>query len=157
MSQKHYRELDPDEQYKNLPDAIANLFRRHHHAFFEDGMDSPFSEELMFWVEDWYGHYALWEVADQIQAAPPVLAGEAITTLGRIAERNLQRCSTCLAIITAALHSPSPHVRDRAGLALTHIGDKRLATVLQRAIQRETIPSIKELLQQSLEELESDT
>jgi hypothetical protein len=141
------------ERMERMQEIIADLFRRNRHTHFETGMDSDFSRELSYWIQDWYGHVALWHIANEFANARSDLAAETIVVLGRVAEENSQVRYVALLIIISGLHSPHYEVRDEAAQRISHIGDIRLAGILKQAVEREKIPSLRANMQAELDAL----
>lgn len=114
-------------------------------------MESDFSKELVRLVRH-YGNAAIGEIAAAIvDPANADRAAEALPWLGRVDHPPSHQ--ERLSLLEHCLSSPSILVRDRAALGLAALDDPRALPSLQRAIDRETYPSLREDLEQVCDQL----
>ena len=123
--------------------------------YFEDGMDSPFSIDLIRIIKQ-YGDYAINELAYLIlrEMVDDEVASEALRQLGHmnhpasyhsrrwLLEKSLLACSSAM-------------VRDGALLGIVLLDDRHTIPYVQRALQQEQCQELYESIQQVLEQLEN--
>lgn len=142
------------ELTKYAESAIDHLFESAEEQYFEDGMESDFSRELVSLIKK-HGNLAMSEIAYLINygRVDNEVASEALRWLGRIDDPSTYGFR--LWILEKSLSSKSPTVRDSAGLGLACMGDAHAIQYVRKAIEQETITELRYDLQGSLEELEA--
>lgn len=133
---------------------IENLFGSAREEYFEDGMESDFSRELVSLVKK-YRNLAMGEISYLITGdrADEEVAGEALRWLGRIDDELTHGWR--LWVLEKSLSSKSPVVRDGAALGLVYLGDAHGLQYIKKAIEQETIDELRYDLQGALKELEA--
>lgn len=141
------------ELTKYVESTIDHLFESAEEQYFEDGMESDFSRELVSLIKK-YGNLAMSEIAYLITygRVDNEVASEALRWLGHIDDPLTYGWR--LWILEKSLSSNSPIVRDGAGLGLASMGDAHAIQYIKKAIERETITELRYDLQGALEELE---
>ena len=122
--------------------------------FFEDGMESTFSQKLNSFVRK-YGSNALEAITCLIvyERVDPEVAGEALRWLGRIDHTESYKYRRWL--LERSLSSPSTRVRDGAILGLASMDDKHAISYLRRAVEKEQCSELKADMKSVLEQLEN--
>lgn len=142
------------ERPKEVDAEIHSLLQRASGQTFEAGMESEFSRGLVHIVRK-YGDDAIGALADRIgsEAVSPAVAAEALQWLAVIDDdvAYLQR----LLLLERSLNSSSPWVRDGAGLGLAHLDDPHAIPYVAYAVERETIPELRDDLELVLTQLEN--
>lgn len=142
------------ELSRHIGNTINRLFELTRELYFEDGMETSFSQELVSLVEK-YGNLAMSEIGYLITYArvDDEIASEALRWLGRINDPSTHGWR--LWILEKSLSSESPMVRDSAGLGLVSMHDAHAIEYVKKAIKKETIGELRNDLQRALEELEA--
>jgi hypothetical protein len=132
--------------------TIKRLFESAGEQYFEDGMESEFSRELVYLIKR-YGNIAMSEIAYLITyvRVDNEVASEALRWLGHIDDPSTYGWR--LWILEKSLSSDSPIVRDGAGLGLACMGDAHAIQYIRKAIEQETITELRNDLLEVLEEL----
>lgn len=157
IPRKEYSEsvTTQERMISDLPRMLIALCAAAKKQYFEDGMDSAFSIELIQCIKQ-YGDHTINELAHLIlnKAVDDEVASEALRQLGHIdhpasykarrwlLERSLLACASAL-------------VRDGALLGLALLDDRHAMPYVRRAIQQEQCPELRESMLQLLEQLES--
>ena len=141
-------------QEEPLGELIKILFRKAQGIAFKDGMESDFSRELVRLVRQ-YGKTAMEVITtlivnDNVDAE---VAAEALRWLGRMDHPPSHHDR--LWLLERSLFSTSVLVRDGAALGLASLDDPHAIPYLQQAIEQEKYASLREDLEQVLEQLES--
>jgi len=133
---------------------IKHLFESAEEQYFEDGMESDFSRELVSVVKK-YRNLAMSEISYLITCgrADEEVASEALRWLGRIDDESTHGWR--LWVLEKSLSSKSPVVRDGAALGLVYMGDAHAMQYIKKAIEQETIAELRYDLQGALKELEA--
>jgi len=133
--------------------TIDCLFESATELYFEDGMETDFSRELISLVKK-YSNLAMGEISYLISygRVDSEVAGEALRWLARINDPSTY--SWRLWLLEKSLSSKSAVVRDSAGLGLACMGDAHSIQYIKKAIEEETITELRYDLQGILEELE---
>lgn len=141
------------EPRKDIGKAIENLFNLGRNELFEDGMESHFSNELI-WLVKRHSELAILEVARLIvsEKADPRVASEALKWLGRI--KHVDSASFRLWLLLRGLTSSSPLVREGAGLGLSFMNEPMAIPFLSQAVERERISELQDDLRLVLEQLQ---
>lgn len=136
--------------------TLKRLFESVGEQYFEDGMESDFSRELVSLIKK-YGNLAVSEIAYLITyvRVDNEIAGEALRWLGHIDDPSTYGWR--LWILEKSLSSDSPTVRDGAGLGLACMGDAHAIQYIRKAIGQETIAELRDDLLGVLEELEASS
>lgn len=136
--------------------TLKRLFESAGEQYFEDGMESDFSRELVSLIKK-YGNLAVNEIAYLITyvRVDNEIAGEALRWLGHIDDPSSYGWR--LWILEKSLGSDSPIVRDGAGLGLACMGDAHAIQYIRKAIEQETIAELHDDLLRVLEELEASS
>lgn len=117
---------------------------------FDDGVEDEFAAELTRLVNDW-GGLGVRKIAALI-SGPGVrteVAAQTLLCLGRIDDRDsYQERSRAL---REGLASPSAKVRDAAAVGLASMMDVAAKADLGKAIEKETVPSLREDMREVLE------
>lgn len=144
------------ELTKYVESTIDHLFESAEEQYFEDGMESDFSRELVSLIKK-YGNLAMSEIAYLITygRVDNEVASEALRWLGHIDDPSTYGWR--LWILEKSLRSDSPIVRDGAGLGLACMGDAHAIQYIRKAIEQETIIELRDDLQGALEELEASS
>lgn len=122
--------------------------------FFEDGMESIFSQQLNSFVKR-YGNDALEVITGLIvyERVEPEAAGEALRWLGRIDHAESYEYRRWL--LERSLSLPFTRVRDGAILGLASMDDKHAIPYLKIAIEKEQYFELKADMESVLKQLES--
>lgn len=133
---------------------IDHLFESAREEYFEDGMESDFSRELISVVKK-YRNLAMSEVGYFITGdrADEEVASEALRWLGRIDDESTHGWR--LWVLEKSLSSKSAVVRDGAALGLVYLGDAHAVQHIKKAIEQENIDELRNDLQGALKELEA--
>jgi len=133
---------------------IGYLFESAREEYFEDGMESDFSRELISVVKK-YRNLAMGEISHLITGdrVDEEVASEALRWLGRIDDESTHGWR--LWVLEKSLSSKSPVVRDGAALGLVHLGDAHALQYIKKAIEQESIDELRNDLQGALKELEA--
>jgi hypothetical protein len=139
----------------HLPPNLKTLCETAKDQYFEDGMDSAFSIRLIQYIKQ-YGDYALNELAHLIlhEVIGDEVASEALHQLGHIDHPASYKARLWL-LEKSLLACSSAMVRDGALLGIALFDDRQAIPYLQRAIQQEQCPELRESIRQVLEQLES--
>jgi hypothetical protein len=140
-------ERDPD-----LLNQMKTIFDQGASEFFQDGVDSHFSRSLLA-ILSRYGNAAFRAIADLVfsGAANPDVVSEALRWLGDF--KDPATLPTRWAILLRTLRDSSPRVRDGAIIGFAALDDPRARSILLEAERAETIPELRRLIQQVLEQL----
>ena len=132
---------------------IEHLFESAKEEYFEDGMESDFSRELVSLIKK-YENLAMSEIAYLITygRVDNDVASEALRWLGHIDDPLTYGWRVWL--LEKSLSSNSPIVRDSAALGLVSMRDAHAIQYIRKAIEQETITELRYDLQLALEELE---
>lgn len=130
------------------------FFVREIDTIFEDGVESPFSRELIRNLEK-YGNVALEVLFDLILHARinPELAAEALRWLGYIENHETHEYRRWL--LERSLECSSPRVRDGALLGLASLDDPKAIPSLKLAIEKEQVSELRHDMEQTILQLES--
>ena len=133
--------------------TIDRLFESARELYFEDGMETDFSQDLVSLVKK-YGNLAMGEISYLISygRVDSEVAGEALRWLARINDPSTYGWRFWL--LEKGLLSKSPVVRDSAALGLLSMCDANAIPDIRKAIERETIAELRDDLQGALRELE---
>jgi hypothetical protein len=133
--------------------TIDRLFESARELYFEDGMETDFSRDLVSLVKK-YGNLAMGEISYLISygRVDSEVAGEALRWLARINDPSTYGWRFWL--LEKGLLSKSPVVRDSAALGLLSMCDANAIPDIRKAIERETIAELRDDLQGALRELE---
>lgn len=133
--------------------AIDHLFDTARELYFEDGMETDFSRDLISLIEK-YGVLAMAEISYLItfDRVGEEVAGEALRWLARVNDPSTYGWRFWL--LEKSLSSKSPVVRDSAALGLLSMCDANAIPDIRKAIERETIAELRDDLQGALRELE---
>ena len=142
------------ELTRYVEDTIDRLFESARELYFEDGMETDFSRELVSLVKR-YGNLAMSEISYLITygRVDEEVASEALRWLARIDSASTYGWR--LRVLEKSLSSKSPVVRDGAGLGLACMGNAHAIQYIRKAIEQETITELRYDLQGALEELEA--
>lgn len=132
--------------------TIDHLFETAGEQYFEDGMESGFSRELVSLVKK-YGKLAMGEIAYLITygRVDDEVASEALRWLARIDDPSTYGWR--LWILEKSLSSKSPTVRDGAAVGLASMRNAHAIQYIRKAIQQETVAELRCNLQGALKEL----
>jgi len=141
------------ELTRHVEDTIDRLFESARELYFEDGMETDFSRELVSLVKK-YGNLAMGEISYLITCGRVAeeVASEALRWLARIDDASTYGWR--LWVLEKSLSSKSPVVRDGAALGLVSMGDAHAIQHIRKAIDQETITELLYDLQGALKELE---
>lgn len=126
-----------------LTSAIDRAFASGEFLEFEDGVENEFTSQLMSMVKVW-GGLGVRELAT-FMFRPGVRAdivAQALLCLGRIDDEDSY--TTRARTLRRGLLAESAKVRDAAAVGIASISDLGASADLAKAIERETIPSLKE-------------
>ena len=133
--------------------AVERVFEAARDEYFEDGMESAFSRQLLSLVETYCEQMkeelAYWLVREK---ASPYVASEASRWLGQVDHAPSYRYRRWL--LERCLRASSAIVRDGAGLGLAAMDDAHTIPSLRQAVQRESCEELRVNLQQVLDQLE---
>jgi hypothetical protein len=132
----------------------AALFAAATDQYFEDGMESEFSNALITLVQQ-HGEDAIKAVAHFItsEIINNEVAAEALRWLGRMDHAPTSRAR--LWLLERSLSCASARVRDGAALGLAAMDDPHAITYLEQAIQKEKHAALRDDLKQVLAQLEA--
>ncbi|MGL5872036.1 MAG: hypothetical protein ACRC2R_06655 [Xenococcaceae cyanobacterium] len=139
-----------------LYSKIEALFWSAKEEYFEDGMESKFSDKLISTINN-YGNHAIEVIICLIVygKVSPEVAGEALRWLGRIENPETYQYRRWL--LERSLSLSSPIVKDGAILGLASMDDKHAISYLKRAIENEKdCLELNSDIEQVLEQLESE-
>lgn len=141
------------ELTKYVEKTIDRLFESARELYFEDGMETDFSRDLVSLVKK-YGNLAMGEISYLISygRVDSEVAGEALRWLARINDPSTYGWRFWL--LEKGLLSKSPVVRDSAALGLLSMCDANAIPDIRKAIERETIAELRDDLRGALRELE---
>ena len=141
------------ELTRHVEDTTDRLFESARELYFEDGMETGFSRELVSLVKK-YGNLAMAEISYLITCGrvDEEVASEALHWLARIDDASTYGWR--LWVLEKSLSSKSPVVRDGAALGLVSMGDAHAIQYMRKAIEQETITELRYDLQGALKELE---
>jgi len=134
--------------------TIDCLFESARELYFEDGMETDFSRELVSVVKK-YGKLAMGEINYLITCGKvdEEVASEALRWLARVNDASTYGWR--LWVLEKSLSSKSPVVRDGAALGLVSMADAHAIQYITKAIEQETIAELRYDLQGALRELEA--
>lgn len=136
-----------------LLEQFQNLFVDAREERFEDGMESRFSTNLLALLSQ-YGTPAFVALGNLIISNNVNIeaAAEACRWIGRI--ENPKTHSTRRAMLEGVLQGTRyARIRDGAALGLASLDDPISIPVLQKAIEKETVPELRHDLQEVLNQL----
>lgn len=141
------------ELARYVENTVDRLFESAGELYFEDGMESDFSRELVSVVKK-YGNLAMGEIGYLITygRVDDEVAGEALRWLACMDDASTYGWR--LWILEKSLSSKSPVVRDGAALGLASMGDAHAIQYIRKAIDEETITELSYDLQGALKEVE---
>ena len=133
-------------------DQLAALCAAARGEYFEDGVESPFSRELVCLIEE-HGEAAVEPLAELIghDLIGDEVASEALRWLG-LMERG-PAYGGRRRLLEDCLRSHSLKVRDGAALGLSFLNDPHAIPYLNRAIEREERQWLRQEMQHVVEEL----
>lgn len=142
----------PQERPEEIEGLIDTLFEAAKDEYFEDGMESRFSNHLLSLVRK-YGNWAMQEIAYLIiyERANPEVSSEALRWLGGMGHPATHAYR--LWLLERSLSCSSARVRDAAALGLASMGEPHAIPFLEQAIAREKCIELRENLEQVLQEL----
>lgn len=120
---------------------------------FEDGMNSNFSRNLIEFIFT-YGHAAMEMIIPIIfsKQTNTDISSEALRVVGRINHKSTHRDR--LWLLERGLYSSSARIRDGAILGLAFLNDPYAIAPLTAAIARESLPELRQDMEQVLAQLE---
>ncbi len=141
------------ELTRYVENTIDRLFESARELYFEDGMGTYFSRELVSLIKK-YGNLAMAEISYLITYGriDEEVASEALRWSARIDDASTYGWR--LWVLEKGLSSKSPVVRDGAALGLVSMGDAHALQYMRKAIEQETITELRYDLQEALKELE---
>lgn len=161
-----YVKLDMQAKYKvysmsknltldhpSLREQFQSVFAAAREERFEDGMESRFSTNLLELLNQ-YGAPAFIALGNLIISNKINIeaAAEACRWIGRI--ENPKTHATRRTLLEGILQgTPYARIRDGAALGLASLDDPISIPILQKAIEQETIPELRQDLQQVLNQL----
>jgi len=128
--------------------ALADLVE------FEDGIENEFTKQLQSLVKEWGGP-AVVKLAPMI-FRPTIrteIAAQTLLCLGRIDDKDT--VSARSRILRRGLLSSSAKVRDAATVGIASMGDRGATADLVAAVERESIPSLRDDMRAVLEYLQT--
>ncbi len=142
------------ELTRHVEKYIDRLFESAGELYFEDGMETDFSRELVSLIQN-YGNLVMGEISYLISCGrvDDEVAREALQCLARIDDPLTYGWR--LWLLEKSLSSKSPMVRDGAGVGLVSMCDAHAIQYIRKAIEQETITGLCCDLQGALEELEA--
>lgn len=145
-------ESSPTKISPELVQQMRQMLERAAYEFFEDGMDSNFSQELLLSVID-YGNAAIDAIAEYLFSSM-ANADVGSETLRRLADiRDPRILATRWALLQRSLKHRSSRVRDGAVLAFASLDDHRALEFLQDAMGEEPVPELRRLIQKVIKQL----
>lgn len=141
--------------HRLLEKVLRPIFVAARREIFEDGMESIFSGNLLSLLEASRHSEAVYDVIGELILSEQVsmeVASEALRWIGRIDDHNSKDIRRYL-LEDSLLQSLSSRVKDAAGLGLASLDDPKSIPALQKAIDKETVPELRENLEQVLEQL----
>ena len=138
---------------RSLEQQVDSMFAFAREEFFEDGMESTFSRELISLVEH-HGERIMPLLSKAILGGRvnAEVAAEALIWLDEISDPLTY--DSRLLLLQKGLRAYSARVRDGAIIGLASLDDPRAIKSIERAIGREQIDELREDMQQVLEQLQ---
>ena len=136
--------------------AAQSLLRSYAHFKFEDGMEDDFTPHLAKLIRNHTTETVeaiRREIADG--RLEPEFVWRILRRLGAIDDPPSRIAR--LSLLQECLAHTSRWIRDGAGLGLAFLGDRSAIASLERAIDRETIPGLKDDLSKALQHLAAET
>jgi len=145
---------DHQDHLEEIQRKTTALFEAAKDQYFEDGMESAFSNELVAFIEK-HGEAAVKAITHLItsEIVNVEVAAEALRWLGRMDHAPTHNAR--LRLLERSLFCSSAGVRDGAVLGLASMDDPHAITYLEQAIQREKHAELREDFQQVLTQLET--
>ena len=156
LASENVSEIDPvpaQKMWDELERTLDRLFAAAENEFFELGKDSEFTNGLDALLDRF--PEAIWSSLQRRLFAPDLnleTVGEMLRWAGRVEEPRSSHERMKLLIM--GLGHSSPIVRDDAAIGLTHLGDPSAIPQLRKAIKKETVPELREDLEQIVQSLE---
>jgi hypothetical protein len=138
--------VDASTERKANPNAlletVSSLFHVAREEYFEDGMDTAFSRDLISLVKR-EGHLAVEVISRLVLGgnAEPAVIAEALRWIGRI--EDFPSLAQRLWLLERCLANTDPQIRDGAILGLASFDDPRAMPYVQEALRREGYPEIR--------------
>jgi len=138
---------------RSLKSRLAQLMARARDEEFEDGVLGHFGKELIRLTET-FGVDVLQELTRLIlsQQINVAVAAEALRWVGHMDHPPTHQAR--LSLLERSLQARALRIRDGAVLGLSFMGDRSSVLHLRRALERESVPALREDMQQVLSELE---
>lgn len=142
------------DRHEEARQKVSALFAAATDQYFEDGMESAFSRELIALIEE-HGEAALKAITPLItsEIANDEVAAEALRWLGRM--DHAPTYTARLWLLEQSLFCSSAQVRDGAALGLAAMDDSHAITYLEQAIEKEKHAALQEDLKQVWAQLEA--
>jgi hypothetical protein len=144
------------ESHKNeyIYPQIEYIFGDAKKEYFEDGMESKFSQKLISLIRK-YKHDAIEAITCLIvyEKVNPEVAGEALRWIGRMQHPESYMFRRWL--LERSITLSSPYVKEGALLGIASMDDKHAIKYLQKAIEIESCNELKADMKQVLEQLEN--
>lgn len=134
----------------DLHEWLRRLFAAGREEFFEDGMESNFSRELVACIEE-HNEVAIETIRDLADTVNPSVLSEALRWIGQMEHDETYQARFNL--LTFCLTHAYANVRDGAGLGLASMDDPQAIPYLERAIADERVSELKRDLEMVLEQL----
>lgn len=142
---------EPIGDKKNIRTVVHELFSIYRHEIFEPGLESPFYNELSQMLEN-NPDECMRAILESIQT---ILDGgvvsEAMKVIGHTAA--IDNTNKVRALVRGLRHR-SRIARDAAAVALSDIGDASSIPALKEAIEKESVPELKNDLRHVLQSIE---
>ncbi len=138
---------------QDVEENIQQLFHIAKDEIFEDGMESEFSRDLIYYISR-FGDDAM-EAITRIIVSMSInaeIVSECLRWLGRI--EHPETCNSRLWLLEHSLNSLSARIRDGALLGLASLDDPMTIPYLRQAIKHEPVEELKEDMKQVLAQLE---
>lgn len=142
----------PYEIPEEVVEEIRQLFAMGKEEFFEDGMESAFSRNLLDLIEQ-YGDIAIEIIADLTigEQVDTEVASEALRWIGQIENPLTHPLRRWL--LERSLNSSSASVRDGAVLGLSFMDDPAAIPSIKRALKQEKHPHLRLRMEKTLAQL----
>lgn len=155
---KYYERLENSTARQKRPEEIdreiETLFEAAKEQYFEDGIESEFSRQLVHLVKK-YGNDAVEGIGDLIinERVNPEIASEALRWLGHMDDPVAYHHR--LHLLERSLYGSAAWVRDGAALGLAFLDDPHAIPYLKQAISRERCTELRKDMEQVLIQLEN--
>lgn len=142
-------------EVQNLENEINSIFTNAKDEIFEDGIESNFSRSLINYIQI-YNDLAIDALTTIILSNQhnASIFSEALRWIGKL--EHPQTHFSRLLLLERCLFNKSYYIRDGALLGIEFLDDKNAINTIKIAIEKETIPELREYMYQVIYYLEMD-